>query len=176
MDRQETWIGCVNISAMRNLVLGLAALLLLGDSCNNGVVGVQDYGSITGRVLDAATNRPIGSALLSVGSLYTTSADANGGFTMARIPVGLQTVTARMAGFTTSSMQIRVRKDQTSSLGYIRIVSLTKPDAVNTLPPPPTPTPEVSVEPTWIPPSESPSPGASSSPSASPAGTSSPTP
>jgi hypothetical protein len=152
---------------MRNLVLGLVALLLMGDSCNNGIVGVQDYGSVTGRVLDATTNRPIATAILSVGSLFTATADGYGAFTMEHIPVGLQTVTARMPGFTTVSVQVRVHKDQTTQAGFLRIVSLTKPDAIQTLPPPPTPTPIPTVEPTWVP-SESPSAGASAAPAASP--------
>src|SRR5271154_12338 len=101
---------------MRNLVLGLVVFLAMGDSCNNGVVGVQDYGSVTGRVLDATTNRPISAAIISVGSLYTASADGYGAFTMQRIPIGQQTVTARMPGFTTVSQVVRVRKDATSQV------------------------------------------------------------
>jgi hypothetical protein len=159
---------------MRKLVLGLVALLAMGDSCNNGVVGVQDYGSVTGRVLDATTNRPIAAAIISVGSLYTASADGYGAFTLDHIPVGLQTVTARMPGFTTVSTQIRIKKDATSSLGYLRIVPITKPDSVPTLPPPPTPTPAPTIVPTWVPsdqPSASPSATSAAVPSAGPSGT-----
>jgi len=154
---------------MRKLVLGLVVFLAMGDSCNNGVVGVQDYGSVTGRVLDATTNRPISAAIISVGSLYTASADGYGAFTMQHIPIGQQTVTARMPGFTTVSQVVRVRKDQTSQAGYLRIVPLTKPDNLPTLAPPPTPTPAASVEPTWTPPQESPSAGASPTVAPSPA-------
>jgi hypothetical protein len=154
---------------MRKLVLGLVVFLAMGDSCNNGIVGVQDYGNVTGRVLDATTNRPISAAIISVGSLYTASADGYGAFTMQRIPIGQQTVTARMPGFTTVSQIVRVRKDQTSQVGYLRIVPLTKPDNLPTLPPPATPTPVASTEPTWIPPQESPSAAASPTLAPSPA-------
>ena len=88
---------------MRKVVLGLVVLLTMGDSCNNGVVGKQDYGSVTGRVLDATTKRPIADAIVSVGSLFVITADAQGGFTLPHVPVGLQTVTARMPGFTTDA-------------------------------------------------------------------------
>ncbi|MBV8654951.1 MAG: hypothetical protein JO160_02830, partial [Candidatus Eremiobacteraeota bacterium] len=49
---------------MRYAVLGMLLLFALGDGCSPtpGVVGVQDYGQVTGRVLDAMTNRPIPSA------------------------------------------------------------------------------------------------------------------
>jgi hypothetical protein len=152
---------------MRNLVLGLVLVLAMGDSCNNGVVGVQDYGSVTGRVLDATTNRPIANAIVSVGSLFVITADAEGAFTLPHVPVGLQTVTARMPGYTTDAGSLRVRKDATAQAGYLRLVPLSKPDAVPTLPPPATPTPQATVVPTYVPPGYTPSPGASPMPSAS---------
>ena len=60
---------------MRYAVLGMLLLFALGDGCSPppNVVGVQDYGRVTGRVLDAMTNRPIPNALVSVGSLYTAA-------------------------------------------------------------------------------------------------------
>ncbi len=155
---------------MRNLVLGLVILLALGDSCSNGVVGVQDYGSVNGRVLDATTNKPVPNAIISVGSIYTASADAQGGFTMPHIPIGLQQVTARAPGFTTASMDVRIHKDRTATVGYLRIVPLAAPEGVPTLMPPPTPTVAPTAIETYTPPeAESASPEASSPPP-SPAG------
>ncbi len=150
---------------MRRVLLGLVLLLTMGDNCNNNVVGVQDYGAVTGRVLDATTNRPIADAIVSVGSLFVSTADAQGAFTVPHVPIGLQTVTARMPGFSTVNITLRVKKDVAAQAGYLRLVPITKPDSVPTLAPPPTPTPEVTIVPTWTP------PGASSSPSASPAAT-----
>jgi hypothetical protein len=153
---------------MRKVILGLVMLLTLGDSCNNAVVGVQDYGAVSGRVLDAMSNQPIPNAIVSVGSLFTATADVNGSFTMPHVPIGLQQVTARSAGWTTVTVQVRVRKDTSVSAGYLRLVPLTKPDGVPTLAPPPTPTPEVTIVPTWVPGSGSASPEASPTPSAAP--------
>lgn len=145
---------------MRNVILGLVLLLAMGDSCSSGVVGVQDYGSVTGRVLDATTNKPVANAIVSVGSLYTATADAQGAFSMPRVPIGQQEVTARAPGFTTVTADVHVRKDHQSSTGYLRIVPLAKPATVPTLPPPPEPaTPQPTAVPTWEP---------SASPSASP--------
>jgi hypothetical protein len=160
---------------MRKLVLGLVVLLTMGDSCNNGVVGVQDYGIVTGRVLDATTNKPIANAIVSVGSLFVVTADAQGAFTLPHVPVGHQPVTARMPGFTTDSATVTVKKDATAQVGYLRLVPIAKPAAVPTLPPPETPTPQASAVPTYVPPGFSPSPGPSASgatetPSAAPSG------
>jgi hypothetical protein len=163
---------------MRRLILGLVLLLTMGDGCNNNVVGVQDYGSVTGRVLDASTNRPIADAIVSIGSLFVSTADAQGAFTIPHVPVGLQQLTARMPGFTTVVSTIRVKKDATAQAGYLRIVPITLPEGQATLPPPPTPTPEVTIVPTYVPPGYTPSASPSAGPPVSPpaGSTASPTP
>jgi hypothetical protein len=130
---------------MRYAVLGMLLLFALGDGCSPppNVVGVQDFGRVTGRVLDAMTNRPIPNALLSVGSLYTSRADANGAFTLRAI-AGDQTVTARAPGYTTSTADTTIGKDATVSIGYIRLVPLAVPQGQPTLAPPATPSPRAS--------------------------------
>lgn len=144
---------------MRYAVLGMILLFALGDGCSPspGVVGVQDYGQVTGRVLDAMTNNPIPSALVSVGSLYATAADPKGAFNLPRVPAGDQTVTARAPGYIAATADVTVHKDKGVSIGYIRLLPTIRPAGVPTLPPPPTPTPE--------PPSPSPAtPGGATSP------------
>lgn len=91
------------------------------------------------------------------------------------VPVGLQTVTARMPGFTTDASTLHVRKDATAQAGYLRLVPLSKPDAVPTLPPPATPTPEVTVVPTYLPPGfTTATPGGSPPPTTAPPPTATP--
>ncbi|HLX26404.1 MAG TPA: carboxypeptidase regulatory-like domain-containing protein [Candidatus Cybelea sp.] len=150
---------------MRYAVLGMLLLFALGDGCSPtpGVVGVQDYGQVTGRVLDAMTNRPIPNALVSVGSLYTGATDPTGAFTLGKVPAGDQTVTARAPGYNTVTAPATVAKDQTASVGYMRLVPTIVPEGQPTLPPPPTPSPAT--------PSPSPSPAESASASPAPAAT-----
>jgi hypothetical protein len=128
---------------MRFAVLGMLMLFALGDGCSSSpnVVGVQDYGRISGRVLDAMTNRPIAGALVSVGSLYTATTDVQGGFIIATVPVGDQTVTARAPGYSTVSNDTEVHKEKVASVGYLRLVPVIHPEGQPTLPPPATPTP-----------------------------------
>lgn len=160
---------------MRYVVLGMIFLFALGDGCSPtpGVVGVQDYGQVTGRVLDAMTNRPIPSALLSVGSLYTTTADPNGAFTLTKVPAGDQTVTARAPGYDYSTADTTVLKDQAVSIGYIRLVPSVRPAGQPTLPPPPTASPAPTAAPSSA---TSASPAASANPSPSPSPAASPAP
>ena len=143
-------------------------LFAMGDGCSPsaGVVGVQDYGQVTGRVLDAMTNLPIPSALVAVGSLYTTDADAKGAFTLLRVPTGDQTVTARAPGYITASADVTVKKDRGVSVGYVRLVPTIHPEGQPTLSPPATPTPP---PPSPLPSasgSATPAPGASAAPAA----------
>jgi hypothetical protein len=140
-------------------VVACSALVLLGadgGGCSQpGVVGVQDYGSIDGRVLDATTNEPIANALVSVGSLFTTTSDAKGGFILDHVPIGQQTVTVRDAGYHDVSVTLQVMKDQSSSAGYARLVPVAMPAGMTTLPPPPLPSPT---------PTQTPSPAPSQTP------------
>jgi carboxypeptidase family protein len=123
-------------------VLGFVLLLSLGaegGGCSNpNAVGVQQYGTIVGRILDATNNRPVSGVLVSVGSLYTTYSDPNGGFTLSNIPIGNQQIAANAPGYATNTAPVRVRENQTTSVGYFRIMPLT---GGPTAPPPPTPTP-----------------------------------
>jgi len=139
-------------------------LFALGDACSPppNVVGVQDFGRVVGRVLDAMTNRPIPNALLSVGSLYTTNADVNGAFDL-RAVAGDQTITARAPGYSTVTADATIAKDQTVSVGYIRLVPVNAPAGQPTLSPPATPTPRPSPTPA---PSATPAPSLSPSPAA----------
>ena len=152
---------------MRHAVLGMILLFALGDACSPpaNVVGVQDYGRVTGRVLDAMTNRPIPNALLSVGSLYTTNADVNGAFSL-RAVAGDQTVTARAPGYSTVTADTTIPKDEAVSIGYIRLVPLTHAVGQPTLAPPSTPSPRPS--PLQPSPSTQPSNAPQSGPGASP--------
>ena len=108
-------------------VFTLAFVLLLGAAqggggCSNpNYIGVQDYGSVTGRVIDAKTNQPISGALVAVGSNLTATADAQGGFTLTQVPAGTQTVSVSAAGYATATQTATVHKDQTTQLDYIKL-------------------------------------------------------
>lgn len=149
---------------LRYGVLSLVLLLALGaqgGGCDNGVVGVQDYGSVTGRVLDSSTNKPIGGALISVGSLYTANADADGAFTVPKVPTGDQSIVARAAGYQTVAVTVDIKKDTTVSADYLRLPPVNGMEAGPTPPPTPSPTPTPFI---WWSASPSASPAASSSP------------
>lgn len=162
--------------------LAVSFVLLLGATGNGGgcsnpnAIGVQQYGTIVGRVLDATDNRPVPNALIYVGSLYTAYSDATGAFTLTQIPIGHQPVTASSPGYERHRITATVHQNETTNVGYIRILPVT---GGPTAPPPPVPagpTPiptPVPALPATAPPSPdasapSPSPSPSSAPTASP--------
>lgn len=153
---------------MRKLwLLGFVFLLCLGASgggCSNpNAIGVQQYGTVVGRVLDATNNRPVPNALVSVGSIYTAYSDPQGGFSIPGIPIGPQDVTASAPGYERNTVRVRVRENQSGNAGYLRIMPLT---GGPTAPAPPTPTPTPGMA-TPIP-ALTPTPSTSASPVASP--------
>jgi hypothetical protein len=127
---------------LRWLLLG-CVFLLGADSggCNNGVVGVQDYGAVTGRVLDAKTSKPVGGALVSVGSMYLAYADPKGAFTIPKVPIGDQDVIARAPGYDSSQVTVDVKKDQTVVADYLRLSQTHGLERGPTPSPTPEPTP-----------------------------------
>ena len=140
---------------MRALPVVLGIFLLLGadgGGCSQPhVVGVQDYGSVTGRVLDSTTNLPIANALVSVGSIYTATSDGRGAFLIPRVPIGQQTVTVRAPAYTTVSDVVMIAKDQGVSIGYARLTPIALPPGISTLPPPSIPPTQAPVSPTPTP-------------------------
>lgn len=81
-------------------VLSAAALLLALAACDNGDLppGTQ-YSSIQGTVIDAATNAPIADATVIVDTVLTTTTDANGSFTLAKVPSGIVDYVVRAKGY-----------------------------------------------------------------------------
>ena len=167
------------VNMQRTLVIALLVLTAIGSSCSPppNVVGVQSYGTVVGRVLDATTNRPIPEALVSVGSLYTATADKAGAFVLAGVPIGNQVVQVHAPGYTYVSKRVFVVQNKTANARYLRLVPAALPAGEATLPPPgtPSPSPEPSASPSSAA-SVSPAPSASPSASASPAQSASPAP
>lgn len=102
---------------MKRPVALLAILLALAGCVNPSAIGVQDFGSITGRVIDAKTNQPINNAIVNVGSTNATHTDAGGAFTLTMVPAGTQPVNVIANGYSSGPpTDVMVTKDQTTVL------------------------------------------------------------
>ncbi len=114
----------LTIPLKRRSLLVLAVAALLAGCLDPNAIGVQDYGSINGRVIDAATNRALNGAIVSVGSLSVQHTVFDGSFLLDRIAVGTQTLMIQAAGYKTSSLSIAVVKGQSAPAGLVPLVSL----------------------------------------------------
>ncbi len=111
----------------RRRTLGLAALafvsLLGAKGCDSNAIGVQDYGTVYGNVVDGS-GKPIAQALVSAtGTTTTVSTERDGAFSLVHVAVGEQTVTVRAAGFTTATADVIVTKDKNVAAGNIALAS-----------------------------------------------------
>jgi hypothetical protein len=113
----------------RWLALSGALLLTLAACSNPNGGGVQDFGDVAGRVLNAKTGQPVTSGLVSIGAAATQLNTANqGGFDLRNIPIGTQTITVNVTGYDIYTQQVQVVKDQQTQAGdggYIRLNPLT---------------------------------------------------
>ncbi len=79
----------------------LVSPLALAACANPNGGGLQDFGVVIGRVVNASTNVPVSG---------TITPDSTGGFVLQGVPIGMQTLTVQAAGFTPFSVQLEVGK------------------------------------------------------------------
>jgi hypothetical protein len=139
----------------------LAVLFAATSGCTDpNAIGVQEYGTVSGHVVDAATNKPIAGAIVSIGSLLVRYTAPDGSFVIPKVPAGTQLVSVTANGYATGMASVLVAKDQQVDAGPVTVNPLGLPGQV--VAPPPLPT----AAPTSAPgsPAPSASPTASSSP------------
>jgi hypothetical protein len=96
----------------------LGMIMLLAACGNPNPNGVTESGTITGRLIDAKTQQPIPSAVISVGTIVQNLTPSNaGGFVLSNVPVGQQTLTISAIGYAPLQEQVIVQMGQESSLG-----------------------------------------------------------
>ena len=105
---------------LRSRFVALACMMpaLVVTACANpNAIGVQDSGTVVGRVYDARTNQPLNGVIVSVGSLTTGHSGPDGSFSLAQVPTGEQTLTVyALPGYLTPApVQILVQSNQTTA-------------------------------------------------------------
>jgi len=95
------------------LAVAMAALALAGCP-NPNDIGVQTYGSIAVKAVDATSGQPVAGALVSTGSTYTCNTGADGTCPLPKVPIGKWTVNAATAGLHGSADVTVTENTQTS--------------------------------------------------------------
>lgn len=115
------------LAALGAGLLSLTFAATLGGCANPNFIGVQDYGTIIGNVVDSA-GKPINGALVSsTGTSSTFRSVADGSFTLPQVAVGTQTLVVSAPGFAAPAAPVTVvvTKDASVSAGNIALPSMT---------------------------------------------------
>ncbi len=107
------------------LAVALVALATLAGCTNPSFIGVQDYGTIYGNVVDAA-GKPIAGALVSAtGTQSTYNSVGNGSFRLSQVAIGTQTVHISAPGYTSpaTDVSVLVVKNGETPAGNITLTS-----------------------------------------------------
>jgi len=91
------------------------SILMSGCSKNNPTAPAT--GTISGTVTDATTNKPIGSATVTLGSL-TTSTSFQGTYSFSDVPAGTYTLTVTAGGYASQSKQVQVSQGTSQTLNF----------------------------------------------------------
>ncbi|TAM61077.1 hypothetical protein EPN52_03690 [bacterium] len=103
---------------------GLALLLgLAGCSNFNYPVGVQQFGSVTGTLIDTTTQQPIGGAGANVQcGGQATHPDQSGGFTIGGIAIGVVSCAINAVGYQYAQIDnVTITAGNTTQLGLVKL-------------------------------------------------------
>src|SRR5258708_10383079 len=102
------------MALVRSVLPTLAAVVMAASS-----LGAQATGSIRGRVVDTASNLPLGSVVISLeGVNRATSSRTDGTYELNGVPTGLQRVRARRIGYAGQTLQVSVRTDAVATANF----------------------------------------------------------
>jgi len=88
---------------MKQLARFAIAALLLAlplTACNSDdLPPASQYTSLQGQILDGVSNKPIADAIVTVDTVLTATTDANGKFTIDKVPSGVLDYTVQAKGY-----------------------------------------------------------------------------
>jgi TonB-linked SusC/RagA family outer membrane protein len=112
------WIG---------LATALAGLMLASAV----PAAAQSTGTVTGRVLDAATQQPLVGAQISIGGTGLGGLAGNDGtFRIANVPAGTHAVRAQMIGYSSQETRVTIAAGQTATANFTLATSAISLDAI----------------------------------------------
>ena len=127
---------------MKALLRGFALLavsLILGG-CNDGALPPgATYASLSGTVIDSASNQPIAGAIVTLDTVLTATSDTSGHFTFAKVPTGDYDYTVQVAGYKTLSSSGSATPGKPNAIVVRLVLKPTAPSPGTTTPASPPP-------------------------------------
>ena len=111
----------------RSLLFGLVGAGALAGCANPNFIGIQDYGTIIGNVVDSSGKPIVGALVSATGTSSTYRTVGDGSFSLPQVAVGTQMVSISAPGYGPPAAPPGgvVTKDGTLSLGNIVLPSTT---------------------------------------------------
>ncbi len=107
-------------SSRSAFALGLVVFAVAACAPNPNGMGVADFGTVTGRIVDTSSLQPISGATISIGNIVSiTAAIDQGGFVLRNVPIGTQTLSISAIGWQTYRTQVKVTKNAVTDIGAI---------------------------------------------------------
>jgi hypothetical protein len=102
--------------AVRTLAL-LALTVIALSACDNGdLPPATQFTPLSGTITDSITHQPIAGALIVVDTVLTTTTDANGKFTIAKVPSGIVDYVVKAKGYTDITATVDAEPGKTFEL------------------------------------------------------------
>ncbi|GAC1397577.1 MAG: hypothetical protein NVS3B17_20400 [Vulcanimicrobiaceae bacterium] len=111
----------------RTLLAGSFATLALAGCANPNFIGLQDYGTVYGNVVDGAGKPIVGALVSATGTSSTYRTVGDGSFTLPQVAVGVQTIGVSAPGYGPPARlpTVEVKKDLQVTPGNIVLPSVT---------------------------------------------------
>ncbi len=102
-------------------------IMMIVASCEDTVIdSTSIYGTITGRVVDARTSKPLGGVNLTTDpASISCITDSLGQFVISKVQAGDVSITGAKDNYTTSAVSVHVNENQTTYLQMVLMVDLT---------------------------------------------------
>lgn len=84
---------------MKSLVAAVIAAVVLAACNTDSLPPAAGYTTVSGTVVDAATNNPIAGAVITIDTVLTATSDASGKFSLDKVPSGIVDYTVQAKGY-----------------------------------------------------------------------------
>lgn len=98
------------------LIGALLACVILAACNDNALPPGGTYQSISGVVVDAATNRPIAGATVTIDTVLSATTDSQGKFAFAQVPVGEVDYAVSASGYKPAQQPVHLAPDKPLAL------------------------------------------------------------
>jgi len=108
---------------MKSILAGVAALFLLVACNSDALPPASGFTTVSGTILDGATNQPIAGAVVTIDTVLNATTDASGKFSIEKVPSGAADFTVQANGYKIVSASVNLEPAKPYELDLTMAVS-----------------------------------------------------